>query len=286
MLLSLFEKKKSLKRKQNSIKSSVTSTSSTRYTHIKRYIIYITSKTKKTRKRYHIYNELKKQKKGKNKSVVNLFIMCADRSSRRREMDLIKLMNGPRKVYPSNTVSEFWVEFCGPEGTPYEDGMWYIHVLLPVEYPFKSPSIGFSNRIYHPNVEEASGSVCLDVINQSWTPMYELQNIFDVFLPQLLRYPNAGDPLNSNAASKLLRDPIAYVSVIRNHVAKYATRELALQGIPEPFRPQPEDVAASEEKSRFVAVDDSPDALKGLTETLTSCYGSEEDEYEPEAIDI
>jgi len=26
----------------------------------------------------------------------------------------------------------------------------------------------------------SSGSVCLDVINQTWTPMYELVNIFEV----------------------------------------------------------------------------------------------------------
>ena len=98
-----------------------------------------------------------------------------------------------------------------------------MQVGLPENYPYKSPSIGFINRMYHPNVDESSGSVCLDVINQTWSPMYNLVNIFDVFLPQLLLYPNPADPLNTEAAQLLMKDKEKYEQRVREHVAQHAT---------------------------------------------------------------
>ncbi|KAK8210561.1 ubiquitin-conjugating enzyme h [Phyllosticta capitalensis] len=122
---------------------------------------------------------------------------------------------------------EFYVRFLGPEETPFAGGCWNIHVELPDAYPYKSPSIGFTDKIFHPNIDELSGSVCLDVINQQWSPMYELTNIFEVFLPQLLRYPNPTDPLNGEAAALLMRDEKSYNAKVRDYVLKYASKEAA-----------------------------------------------------------
>ncbi|KAF9343070.1 Ubiquitin-conjugating enzyme E2 4, partial [Mortierella sp. NVP85] len=72
-----------------------------------------------------------------------------------------------------------------------------------------------------------SGSVCLDVINQTWSPMFDLVNIFEVFLPQLLRYPNPTDPLNGEAASMLMRDSSSYETKVKDYVARHATKEAA-----------------------------------------------------------
>ncbi|KAI1175613.1 ubiquitin-conjugating enzyme [Nemania sp. FL0916] len=123
--------------------------------------------------------------------------------------------------------NKFYVRFKGPSETPFEGGVWKVHVELPDQYPYKSPSIGFVNRIFHPNIDELSGSVCLDVINQTWSPMFDMINIFEVFLPQLLRYPNPADPLNGEAAALLMREPKSYDIKVKEYVQKYASKDAA-----------------------------------------------------------
>ncbi|RSH83444.1 Ubiquitin-conjugating enzyme E2 8 [Apiotrichum porosum] len=132
------------------------------------------------------------------------------------------LMSDYQVTLVNNKMNEFFVKFYGPAETPFAKGVWKIHVELPEQFPYKSPSIGFMNKIFHPNIDELSGSVCLDVINQTWSPMFELINIFEIFLPQLLRYPNPADPLNGEAAALLMRDSKAYWKKVESYVDKYA----------------------------------------------------------------
>ncbi|KAL4462400.1 hypothetical protein ABPG72_010048 [Tetrahymena utriculariae] len=152
-------------------------------------------------------------------------------SLKRKERDIAKLLMSDFKILqnkPCKQFHELTLQFNGPKNTPYEEGSWEVYVLIPEQYPYKSPSIGFLNKIFHPNIDFHSGSVCLDVINQTWSPMYELINIFDIFLPQLLTYPNPKDPLNPEAAMILIKDQLIFNQVVQDFVKKYAPKKPVL----------------------------------------------------------
>jgi ubiquitin-conjugating enzyme E2 H len=46
-------------------------------------------------------------------------------------------------------------------------------------------------------------------------------NIFEVFLPQLLRYPNPNDPLNGEAAALMMRHPKEYEAKVKGKIISY-----------------------------------------------------------------
>lgn len=40
----------------------------------------------------------------------------------------------------------------GPPETPYAGGTYEVEITIPDTYPFKSPSMSFKTRIWHPNI--------------------------------------------------------------------------------------------------------------------------------------
>lgn len=150
--------------------------------------------------------------------------MCAP-SNHRIKIDVMKLIENKFDVTACDDYRNLIVKLYGPKDTPYEGGVWQVRVLLPENYPFKSPSVGFITQIFHPNIDQSSGTICLDVLNQKWTALYDLVVIFETFIPQLLRHPNPEDPLNHCAAKVLIKTPERYELVVAKYVQEFATPE-------------------------------------------------------------
>ena len=183
----------------------------------------------------------------------SLVTMSSPKTGKRRiDTDVIKLIESKHQVtVKSDNLNDLIVKFHGPQDTPYEAGVWKVRVTLPDEYPFKSPSIGFLNKIYHPNIDEDTGVVCLDVINQKWSALYDLNNIFETFLPQLLTYPNSKDPMNPIAADLQLWKPVAYKKKVIDYVRRFATEMVVMEDF--------EDVEASSDSCSSVSDYDDDD---------------------------
>ena len=149
--------------------------------------------------------------------------------NKRKIIDKKKVLLAGFDIEESETQdpNEFYItNFVGPKDSLYEGGKWKLHIILPENYPYKSPSIGFVNKIFHPNIDEKSGTICLDVINQTWSPSFELKNIFEEFLPQLLLYPNPSDPLNQEAADLYLRNKKNYDERVKKYVVLFAGKSI------------------------------------------------------------
>jgi len=131
--------------------------------------------------------------------------------------NLVKI--APDTIIDNNNIVYFTLE--GPKDSIYENGKWAIRIEFPKQYPYKSPSVGFITKIYHPNVDFNSGTICLNVLNKSWTPIYNLTHIYSIFLPQLLMYPNANDPLNIDSSELFLSNIDEFNKNVIKNINKY-----------------------------------------------------------------
>ena len=53
----------------------------------------------------------------------------------------------------------------GPQGTPYEGGVFQIDINIPKQYPFEPPKMKFHTKIWHPNISSQTGAICLVSLN-------------------------------------------------------------------------------------------------------------------------
>jgi ubiquitin-conjugating enzyme E2 H len=111
-------------------------------------------------------------------------------------------------------------------------------------------------------------------MNQSWTPIYELVNIFDVFLPQLLQYPNPKDPLNIDAANLYNLDLTEYEKTVRELVQKYA-KGAETEDTEDDLKKRPGHKASTDIEDDALDDVSDADALSDLSETSGIAYEEE-----------
>ncbi|KAG6829460.1 hypothetical protein H0H92_004422 [Tricholoma furcatifolium] len=99
--------------------------------------------------------------------------------------------------------------FPGPEGTPYEGGLFEVDIVIPDSYPFKPVKMKFITKVYHPNVSSASGAICLDILKDAWSPVLTLKSTL-ISLQSLLCSPEPKDPQDAEVAKHYMTSKASF----------------------------------------------------------------------------
>lgn len=115
----------------------------------------------------------------------------------------------------------------GPEGSPYQGGVFNLAISLPKDYPFKPPKVQFTTKIYHCNIDR-NGSICLDTLKESWSPALTIEKTL-LSICSLLESPNPDDPLVASIATEMRENGATYLRKAQEMTIRYALQNDAIK---------------------------------------------------------
>ncbi|EGN94331.1 hypothetical protein SERLA73DRAFT_188153 [Serpula lacrymans var. lacrymans S7.3] len=116
----------------------------------------------------------------------------------------------------------FDVTIQGPDGSPFQQGVFKLELFLPEEYPMSPPKVRFLTKIYHPNIDKL-GRICLDILKDKWSPALQIRTVL-LSVQALLSAPNPDDPLATDVAKHYKEDEKDAQRVSREWTEKYASQ--------------------------------------------------------------
>ncbi|CAK9200424.1 unnamed protein product [Sphagnum troendelagicum] len=129
--------------------------------------------------------------------------------------------------------------FCRPDDTPWDGGTFKLTLQFTEDYPNKPPTVRFVSKMFHSNIIYADGSICLDIMQNQWSPIYDVAAILtsiQVVVPitsafsqhrivSLLCDPNPNSPANSEVARMYSENHREYNRRVREIVEQSWTVE-------------------------------------------------------------
>jgi ubiquitin-conjugating enzyme E2 D/E len=120
----------------------------------------------------------------------------------------------------NDDITHWNATILGPKDSPYENGIFRLDIFFPSNYPFEPPKIFFLTRIFHPNIN-SRGCICLDTINERWTPLMTISKAL-LSICSLLDDPNPDDPFDKDSALLYKNDIQKFRKTAKEWTERYA----------------------------------------------------------------
>jgi len=115
----------------------------------------------------------------------------------------------------------FHIHIIPPEGR-WKGAKTLFKTEIPQDYPQSPPKVHCETRVYHPNID-LSGAVCLSILkvqnsnNEGWKPVLGVSHLLFGLLTLFID-PNPDDPLNHQAAKKMIEEPSEFDRLVNESV--------------------------------------------------------------------
>ncbi|KAF8007118.1 hypothetical protein BT93_K1197 [Corymbia citriodora subsp. variegata] len=118
--------------------------------------------------------------------------------------------------------STIFADIEGPAGTPYENGVFRMKLLLSHDFPHSPPKGYFLTKIFHPNIA-TNGEICVNTLKKDWNPSLGLRHIL-IVVRCLLIEPFPESALNEQAGKMLLENYEEYARHARLYTGIHALK--------------------------------------------------------------
>ena len=106
----------------------------------------------------------------------------------------------------------------GAAGSAYEGGAFKLNIKVPENYPHKAPAVVFAVPLYHPNVDQSSGQICLKLLEE-WSPTINIEKIL-VAIRELLAKPEPDHAVNVSIAEEYVKNREEFNRKVKEFIKK------------------------------------------------------------------
>ncbi|CAD6343561.1 unnamed protein product [Miscanthus lutarioriparius] len=142
-------------------------------------------------------------------------------SGKRIQKELLDLNASDCSAGPKGDNLYHWLStIIGPQGSPYEGGVFFLDIVFPPDYPFKPPMVTFKTRIYHCNID-STGKVHLDILKDGWSPAFTISKVL-LAIKDIISNPDPYSPLVMSISRQYLTDRAKHDEIAAEWTMRFA----------------------------------------------------------------